>query len=218
MLLNTPPLLSIAYAPPISYFKLLSQGTCLVEACETFQKQTYRNRCRILTPNGIEDLVIPVEQGASSGCPIQEVKISQHDHWWTRHLQALQSAYGKTPFYEFYIDDIAPFYEEQCYHSLFDFNLALTKLLARLMHLPIEVILTSDYQHSYPQTRDYRESIHPKRDDARFFTSAPYYHRFPHVDTTSSGVSIYDLLFNMGPESVLVLTNCQIRPMTASSI
>ena len=113
-----------------------------MEVHETYQKQTFRNRCRILTPQGVEDLVIPIEQGARQDCPIREVRISSHDHWWTRHLQALKSAYGKSPFFEFYIDDIASLYERGRHSFLFDFNWELMELLARLIHLPLSVELS----------------------------------------------------------------------------
>lgn len=204
------PLLSIAYAPPLSYYKLLSLGPCSVEVHETYQKQTFRNRCRILTPQGVEDLVIPIEQGARQDCPIREVRISSHDHWWTRHLQALKSAYGKSPFFEFYIDDIASLYERGRHSFLFDFNWELMGLLARLIHLPLSVELTDSYQSAPGVPLDYREAIHPKRLEETFFPFPTYYHRFPIKGAVTSGVSIFDLLFNMGPESILVLSNCQI--------
>lgn len=112
------PLLSIAYAPPLSYYKLLSLGSCSVEVHETFQKQTFRNRCRILTPQGVEDLVIPIEQGGRQDCPIREVRISSHDHWWTRHLQALKSAYGKSPFLSFTSTILPPLRMRKAFLSL----------------------------------------------------------------------------------------------------
>lgn len=202
-------ILTTAYAAPIAYYKLLAQGACLVEACDSFQKQTFRNRCRIITPNGVEDLTIPVEQGAKQDCPIREVRISLHNHWWTRHLQALQSAYGKTPFYEFYIEDLISFYEGKRYDFLFDFNWHLMERIASLIHLNLNIEKTDTYIREYTSFSDYRFSIQPKRSalDLPCFQIAPYYHRFsPASDIPFWSISIFDLLFNMGPESLLILT------------
>lgn len=200
------PLLSIAYAPPIAYFSLLCRGEVLIEASESFQKQSFRNRCRILTPQGVEELTIPV-LGGSLSSPIRQVAIASHDNWRQKHLEAIKSAYGKTPFYEFYIDDIRPIYEDDKLVRLFDFNLALIERLASLLHIPFSYSLTTTYQPigSY-LGEDYRTVFHPKRSlEASLFTTSSYYHRFPIRGEMPSGVSIYDLLFNMGPESILVL-------------
>lgn len=205
------PLLAIAYAPPIAYFKLLSEGLCTVDACENFQKQSFRNRCRILAPDGIRDLVIPVEQGAASSCPIRDVAISQHNRWQSRHLQAITSSYGTTPFYEYYIDDIASLYERRRFRYLFDFNLSLIETIAHLMHLPITLELSENYEREGTRHKDYRAIIHPKQGDERsFFQPASYHQRFAQDDLLPRGLSIYDLLFNMGPEGILVLKECQI--------
>lgn len=83
-------------------------------------------------------------------------------------------------------------------------------LLARLIHLPLSVELTDSYQSAPGVPLDYREAIHPKRSEETFFLFPTYYHRFPINGAVTSGVSIFDLLFNMGPESILVLSNCQI--------
>lgn len=211
------PVLSVAYAPPIGFFKLLSMGRCMLEVSENFQKQSFRNRCRILNPRGSEDLVVPVVRGAVNGCPIREVEISEHDHWRARHLEALRSAYGKTPFYDYYIDDLVHLYQDQNFRSLFEFDLALIERISSLLHLPLDYAFTEEYYPSTHYKWDFRSLIHPKNQREREFLRIPsYYHRFPLSEEIPIGLSIYDLLFNMGPESLLVLRDCQIDPALLS--
>lgn len=128
-------LLSTAYAPPVSYFTKLyhvGEGLVGIEAEENYIKQTYRNRCHILGPNGLQALTIPVEQSSSPKTPIREVRLSEHGSWRHLHLQALSTAYGASPFYEYYIDDLLPIYERG-YRYLWDFNEALFTQLLRLL-------------------------------------------------------------------------------------
>ena len=94
-------ILSTAYAPPIQYFAKLASGRVLLEACEHYIKQTYRNRCRILAADGMQELIILVEQGASEQCPIREVLISEHKNRRARLCQTLKSCDGMEPFYEY---------------------------------------------------------------------------------------------------------------------
>ncbi len=208
-----PILLSTAYLPPISYFKLIYDfgAECILEACETFQKQSFRNRSRIITPQGVADLVIPLEHGANNK-PIREVRISEHNQWRNRHLQAIISAYGKTPFFEYYIDDIAPLYEKERYHFLFDLNLAITQTLLSLLHLPNRLSLSNNYTpYNEGNPNDFRQRIHPKQTlNNGVFSCPPYYHRFPiGKEYLPSGLSIIDLLFNMGTEALLVLKHAR---------
>ncbi len=122
-------LLATAYAPPVSYFVKLYEhvaGTIALEGCEHYIKQSYRNRCRILGPNGVQSLTIPVELPAGTKTPIREVRISDHGEWRHLHAQALRTAYGASPFFEFYADELMPFYERR-YTYLWDFNAELCR-------------------------------------------------------------------------------------------
>lgn len=202
-------ILSTAYAPPIQYFCKLEQSPVLIEGEEHFIKQTYRNRCRVLSANGISELVIPVEQGASEQCPIRDVRISDHDNWRTRHWQTLRSCYGLSPYFEYYADDIYPFYTKR-YPFLFDFNWELTQTIANLMHLSISMEVTEQFIVDYEE--DYRFSLRPKKSlTDPSFVPAPYYQLFVSRDSFVPNLSIFDLLFNMGPEGILLLQKCRAQ-------
>ncbi len=196
-------IVSTAYAPPVQYFCKLLSSDVYLEAHDFFIKQTYRNRCRVLASNGIVELVIPVQQGASEQCSIRDVRISDHDNWRVRHWQTLQSCYGLSPYFEYYADDILPFYERH-YTFLFDFNYELIQCIAYLMHLPIEIQQTTLYEKCYE--KDFRNVIRPKKEVIDpSFSPICYHQTLAPKGIFHPNLSIYDLLFNKGPEGIFVL-------------
>lgn len=198
-------LLSTAYAPPIQFFAHLfrHQGVCQLEARENFVKQTYRNRCHILAPQGIQALTIPVEKGPELKTAIKDVRISDHGQWRHLHSQALISSYGSTPFFEFYWDDLAPFYEKR-YEYLWDYNKEMIHLLSDLLEIDTRIEETTDYVTENPC--DYRYAIRPKHSPSDpLFIPHPYYQVLAEADHFHPNLSILDLLFNMGPEAAIIL-------------
>ena len=115
-------LLSTTYFGPVQWYQKLHRAEhVIIEQWESFQKQTYRNRCLIATTNGVQALTVPVEKSAAC---IKDICISDHGNWRHLHWNALQSAYGESPFFEYYQDDIRPFFEER-WTYLLDFNEAI---------------------------------------------------------------------------------------------
>jgi len=204
-------LLSTAYAPPISYFAKLYeyQGKVIgLEAQEHYLKQSYRNRCRILSPNGVQALTIPVEQSLSLKTRIRDVRISEHGSWRHLHAQALRTAYGASPFFEYYADELLPFYERR-YSFLWDFNEELLRVLTRQLQLEVNWSATEEFAdpaEECPETCDLRYVIHPKkRHSVAGLMRPPYYQLYQDRFGFVEELSILDLLFEMGPESLLIL-------------
>lgn len=204
-------LLSTAYAPPISYFAKLYeyQGKAIgLEAQEHYLKQSYRNRCRILSPNGVQALTIPVEQSLSLKTKIRDVRISEHGSWRHLHAQALRTAYGASPFFEYYADELLPFYERR-YSFLWDFNEELLRVLTRQLQLEVSWSATEEFAdpaEECPETCDLRYVIHPKkRHSVVGLMRPPYYQLYQGRFGFVEELSILDLLFEMGPESLLIL-------------
>lgn len=204
-------LLSTAYAPPISYFAKLYeyQGKVIgLEAQEHYLKQSYRNRCRILSPNGVQALTIPVEQSLSLKTKIRDVRISEHGSWRHLHAQALRTAYGASPFFEYYADELLPFYERR-YSFLWDFNEELLRVLIRQLQLEVNWSATEEFAdpaEECPETCDLRYVIHPKkRHSVAGLMRPPYYQLYQDRFGFVEELSILDLLFEMGPESLLIL-------------
>lgn len=204
-------LLSTAYAPPISYFAKLYeyQGKVIgLEAQEHYLKQSYRNRCRILSPNGVQALTIPVEQSLSLKTKIRDVRISEHGSWRHLHAQALRTAYGASPFFEYYADELLPFYERR-YSFLWDFNEELLRVLTHQLQLEVNWSATEEFADpadECPETCDLRYVIHPKkRHSVAGLMRPPYYQLYQDRFGFVEELSILDLLFEMGPESLLIL-------------
>lgn len=202
-------LLSSAYLAPVEYYtKLLAYDRVFVEQQDHYIKQTYRNRCTIAAPDGELALSIPTVKPDTLKCPLRDIRISDHGNWRHLHWNAIESAYNHTPYFEYYKDDFRPFYEKR-YEFLADFNEELCRLVCSLIDMQPTVERTTEY-HALPSQDedDFRERIHPKKDfrleDPAFFPQ-PYYQVFQERHGFLPNLSIIDLLFNMGPESLLVL-------------
>ena len=202
-------ILSSTYFGPVQWYqKLAHSDTVYLEQHDHFIKQTYRNRCIIATTQGPQALTVPVEspQGLRiDKTEMKDVRISDHGSWRHLHWQALQSAYGESPFFEFYADDLHPFFEKH-WDYLFDFNLAITQKMCELLDIEPHIVLTEEYLQCPDDIIDYRDAIRPKHPlpDAAF-TPRPYYQVYQQKFGFLPNLSILDLLFNEGNEAVLYL-------------
>ena len=209
-------ILATTYFGPLQWYQKLNRfDGVLMEQHEHFLKQTYRNRCVIATTQGVQALTVPVEAPVGEGVAlskteIKDVRISNHGKWRTEHWNALQSAYGESPFFEFYEDDIRPFFEER-WEFLLDFNMAITEKMCELLDIHPHIELTSSYQNSLPigegwGETDFRTIIHPKHpQEDSDFSPKPYYQVYKERFGFLPNLSILDLLFNMGNEAVFYL-------------
>ncbi|TGX81508.1 hypothetical protein E5358_10255 [Palleniella muris] len=208
-------LLSTTYFGPVQWYSLLSRCTgsrVSIEARESFQKQTYRNRCVIATANGTQALTIPVTHAGSN--LIKDIRISDHGNWRHLHWQALCTAYGESAFFEYYQDDIRPFFIDEGPASpvhldcLLDYNMASAELMCRLLDLDISFDFTEEFIPSdqLETVFDYRDIISPKaKQTDPFFTPKPYYQVYRQRHGFLPNLSILDLLFNEGPEAIKYL-------------
>ncbi len=207
-------LLSSAYFGPVQWYqKLFRHERVMVEACDSFRKQTYRNRCVIATANGPQALSVPVERpdapGGLSRCLMRDVRISDHGNWRHVHWSALASSYGESPFFEFLSDDIRPFFERR-WTFLYDLNMEICAKVCELMDFVPRMEPTERFvpagDGALAGVLDYRETIRPKHpgpDDG--FIPKPYYQVYQARHGFIPNLSILDLLFNMGREGVLYL-------------
>jgi hypothetical protein len=201
--------LSSAYLAPVAYYALMYQyNNVRVERYDHYMKQTYRNRCVIAATDGPLALTIPTEKADGPKCLMRDVRISDHGNWRHVHWNALVAAYRHSPFFEYYADDFRPFYEKK-FDYLWDFNEALRAMVCELLDLHPHVLPTTDYHATLqPGESDYRELIHPKRPAAELhplYHAQPYYQVFKEKHGFQEELSIVDLLFNMGPEGLIVL-------------
>ena len=216
----TTALLQTTYFGPVQWYqKLCRYDHCLIEQYDSYQKQTYRNRCLIATANGVQALTVPVScdlntvscdsVAGNPKCLVKDVRISDHNQWRRVHWNALQSAYSESPFFDYYADDIRPFFEQK-YDFLIDFNEVIRQKMCELIDIHPAVEYTNSFRSPlahHPSTpADFRDVIHAKHPQPDpGFEAKPYWQVFQHKHGFLSNLSILDLLFCMGPESIFYL-------------
>ncbi len=188
-------ILPTAYWPPVGYLYLLySQSDTMLEACENYQKKSIRNKCTIITGNGVKTLSVPLVKGKHSKTKIREVKIAYHDDWQQKHLETLNAAYSNAPYYTYYIDSIQSLIgNEETY--LYDLN---TKILNWITQTFVndklgKIHLTQRFEavntHKFSSTAHYCQVYEDRHGFIR------------------ENVSILDLIFNVGYEIPLYFDN-----------
>lgn len=197
-------LLTTAYFPPIPYFSAIQQAThTYIEQFENFGKQSYRNRCEIMTANGVIPLTVPVAK-ANSKTLVKDLKIVYVTPWQKLHFRGIESAYKNSPYYEYYIDDLMPFFEKKEIYLL-DLNNNILETLFGLLKIAKPFSLTDDYiREGDPAYSDLRNSIHPKasrRVSGADFPIHPYRQTFSDRFDFTPNLSILDLLFCCGPDA-----------------
>lgn len=187
----------------------LSPSVVYIEACENFQKQSYRNRCRLYGAEGVQTLSFPIlHEGGTHKIPISEIKIDYKTPWVQQHERAIISAYGMSAYFDYYKDELFAILEAG-HERLFDLNLALMRFFIEKTGIMVDLRLTEDYERE-PQMEDLREVIHPKRPNtilSELDLEKPYFQVFAPKYGFQSDLSIMDLLFNEGPDSILFLKN-----------
>ena len=196
-------------APVPLYAQLYNCKALVINGDEPFVKQTYRNRAVIATENGSQSLTIPVIHDGGRTA-MRDVRISEHGNWRHQHWNAMVSAYRKSPFFDYYADDFAHFYEERD-GFLMDFNLRLHGVISELLGLERDVKII-DNEHKIKEFIDLRNIAEPKAlTNITGYTANPYYQVFAQRNGFIPNLSIVDLLFNMGPEGLIVLRDTDFK-------
>ena len=205
----SPCLLSTTYFGPVQWYQKLHRHPLVwMERHDSFIKQTYRNRCVIAATHGTLALTVPVEHRGDATLT-RDMRVSDHGNWQHLHWNAIRSAYGESPFFEFYADDLAPFFERR-WTFLTDFNDEICALMCQLLditpHLqPTTRFLTAE-ECANRHIHDFRDAIRPKHPlpDPEF-QPQQYYQVFGPQQGFLPNLSILDLLMNEGNESIFYL-------------
>ena len=193
---------STAYFPCINYMARFTEDSSpVIEVWETYHKQTYRNRCCVMTANGVESLSVPVVKVNGNHTMTKDVVISYKEHWQQIHRRCLESAYKAAPYFDHYYDDLKPLFETR-FERLVDLNDAALKVVLKIMKVNKEIIHTSDYTHEVEN--DFREAFRPKAiPDPSLFPA--YYQVFSTKFPFTPDLSVLDLIFNEGPNAITII-------------
>jgi hypothetical protein len=193
-------LISTAYLAPVEYFSLIIQADKIfIEREENYLKQTYRNRCYILSAHGPQLLSVPVYLGSLHKTPVKDIRIDYSKRWQQVHLRAITASYSASPYFEFYFEIIEKIILKN-YDFLLDLNFALTEAVINILKIGKTLSYTTDFEPEAGKSYDFRYKISPKVDS--HYKSKDYIKVFKPVSESATQLSIIDLILNMGPDSI----------------
>jgi len=196
-------LFSTAYLPPVGYFFPINDDVEIhIEKEENFIKQTYRNRCYILSSHGLQLLTVPVYEGSIHKVTIRDVRIDYSKRWQQVHLRAMIASYNASPYFRFYFEQIEKIISEN-HVFLIDLNTSLTELILTILGIENKICFTTCFEKPGSTDDDFRYSISPKKESP--FKIKRYPQVFESVPANQEYLSIADLIFNAGPDSVKYL-------------
>lgn len=207
-------IVEIQYFPCVNYFYYLSRSTyCVIEASESFQKMSFRNRTVVLSNNGLVSLSVPLKNGRDQKVLIREVEVDNSQSWKTQHWRTILSCYKKAPFFDYYAEQV----EELIFSDkvfLFDLNLAILQWLIKVLKMPVSFGLTDEFVKIYQDAsvQDLRNKWLPRNFQENLSDSFP---KYPQVFEEKMGfqpnLSILDLLFCEGPNSTNILRKATFK-------
>jgi hypothetical protein len=201
-----PVLLATAYFPPVGYMaEAMRTDEIIIEAFETYTKQSCRNHCTIFGPNGKQTLSIPVIKANGNHTLTKDILVSTHQPWQKIHWRSIETAYNNSPFFLYFQDYFVHFYEKN-YRFLLDLNTEVFQTLLQLLNIKCPVRLTENFKKSPEGIIDLR-SIPGEKYPGRQINNPHYTQVFESRHGFLPGLSILDVIFNLGPETPLYLEN-----------
>jgi hypothetical protein len=195
-------LISTAYLPPVDYFSLISQAAeVFIEANENYIKQSYRNRCYILSSHGPQLLSVPVLEGSRHKIPIKEVRIDYSKRWQQVHLRAIFSSYKCSPYFDFFYEPVEKVITGH-HEFLWNLNLELLDALLKMLNIKKQIQFTAGFEAPMNESYDYRYRLEPGKN---LFENVNYLQVFNNLTAFIPNLSIIDLIFNQGPDSAKYL-------------
>ncbi|KRO85961.1 MAG: hypothetical protein ABR90_05005 [Cryomorphaceae bacterium BACL29 MAG-121220-bin8] len=190
-----------AYLAPISHWKQIIKGKIIWDHHQNFNKQTLRNRTFIHSANGLLKLTIPIKHSEEKFI-LKEALIENDYKWQQNHWKSIESAYRSSPFFMYYEDSLKEIYNKE-YEKLIDINIDLTKLVYEWLEIKANIFLTDEYRNTYVKEKDLRfmtESKTRENQNIKEYTQV-----FSNKNGFINNLSIIDLIFNEGPNSINLL-------------
>ncbi len=197
-------LLELPYWPPVAWLSLaLRSGDVTLEACEHFQKGSYRNRCHIAGPNDMQRLSVPLLRGKHQQTPIREVQIAYDQPWQRLHWRSIEAAYGNAPYFEHYAAELRVFYEKP-FPLLYDYNRAILDFLLKKINFKGSFANSEVFTPLTAQrpAHDWRDANKPGDSTPEWFTPRPYPQVFAERHGFQPNLSSLDLLLCCGRKGI----------------
>ena len=196
----------LQYFPPVSFFSTLFEETYFyLDIYEIYRKMSFRNRCMVAGAQGIISLSVPLQQGRNQQLPVNEVRISDTEQWQSRHFKSIRSAYKRSPFFDFYEDELAAIYRRP-FELLTEWNICCLEWVKDKLDWRTEIRYTESAV-PYPGVgiTDLRNRVLPKN----FMELNPVKYRQVFEERVGffANLSVLDLLFNCGPRTSELLRN-----------
>jgi WbqC-like protein family len=196
-----PLLIDLHYLPSLEYFCAIhSFEELILEKHEHFVKQSFRNRCYINTSQGRQMLIVPVTEKHGK-VSVQEIKIDYQQKWKNNHWRAIESAYRKAPYFEFYSDELRGILDKN-HELLFHLNKDLLSFCLKSVGVKATLSETVSFEKEINEIFDLRSQITPKIP----YTNRSFYHPKPYQQVFGNAfvenLSLLDLLFCEGPNSL----------------
>lgn len=189
---------AMPYFGNITFYRHLLQGGLLIDVHEHYVKQSLRNRCELAGPQGRFILSVPIHRPSGLKTATKDIRISYAEDWQHDHLQALRSAYGSSPFFIHYWDDIAALIGQR-HDYLIEFNLSAHTLICELLDIPTGLAQSESYVSSSPGMDIRAKQKRGLGDYDRYIQVFEERHGF------LSDLSILDTLFCLGPDTLVYL-------------
>ncbi len=188
------------YFGSVNYYRTLFQYKDVkIESFEAFQKMSFRNRCTIVGSGGPIQLTIPLVGGRNNKQLIRDVRINYSTQWQQQHWRTIVSCYGRSPFFEYYRDEVAQFYKKPV-TFLWDFNWSILQWMVKQLKCTASLAVSDVYIKEVPEgVFDARNIFLPAT--IAQFSAIAYTQVFEHSIGFSPNASVLDLLFCEGPSA-----------------
>jgi hypothetical protein len=200
-------LLPAFYFGTVEHYALIAKsGRIVNDAGEQYERQSYRTRTGIIGHNGKQDLIVTIERRSGEKMPMHTVGLSYTEPWNARHVHAIRSAYGQTPWFIHYIDEIEAVLLKK-YDRLVELDLATMDLAMKWLGLKAELAVSPTYVEELGASiDDHRTDLHPKRVlPSGVHPVGPYVQVFADRHGFTGRLSIIDLVMNTGPDAAAII-------------
>ena len=222
--IDTPLRLPIRFFASVDYYAAMAAHRHVIidDNARYDKRQKSTHRMDIIDTHGIKTLTVPVSRPQNFHGQLRwsDIAISRHGLWWHVIDETLASAYGRTPFFEFYIDRLRQFFSDSTpdtFPNIATLCRESDKAIRKILSLNTSISYTSSNNNPTTTTQSTTQSTQSTQSTDSLNTTAtqssttldPTVIEYYQVRRDKFGfvphLSILDLIFNMGPESPLIL-------------